>query len=71
MANSPVSRRVGDHRRRLRAAGFRLVQIWVPDTRRPGFADMCRKESLMLRGDPNEAATLASIAEFSDIEGWV
>lgn len=71
MGSASVSRRVGDYRRRLRSKGFRLVQLWVPDTRRPGFAAMCRRQSRLLRDDPNEALTLASIAELSDIEGWV
>ena len=71
MANPAVSRRVGDHRRRLRDAGFRLVQIWVPDTHQAGFADQCRRQSLMLRDDPNAAETLAAISEVPDTEGWV
>jgi hypothetical protein len=40
-----VSRRVQKHRDALRAAGLRPVQIWVPDTRRPGFADECRRQA--------------------------
>jgi hypothetical protein len=32
----------------LRAAGLRPVQIWVPDTRRPGFAEECRRQSLLV-----------------------
>jgi hypothetical protein len=71
MANSSVSRRVSDYRKRLRDSGFRLIQLWVPDTHRPGFADMCRRQSLMLLDDPNEAESLAVISETSDIEGWV
>ena len=35
---TPVSHRVRKRRDALRAAGLRPVQIWVPDTRRPGFA---------------------------------
>jgi hypothetical protein len=42
MATAPVNARVQKHRESLRAAGLRPVQIWVPDTRRPGFADECR-----------------------------
>jgi hypothetical protein len=30
--------RVQRHRDRMRAAGLRPIQIWVPDTRAPGFA---------------------------------
>jgi hypothetical protein len=37
--------RVAKHRTALRAAGLRPVQIWVPDTRRPGFAAECRRQS--------------------------
>ncbi len=29
----------------LRASGLRPVQIWVPDTRRPGFAEECRRQA--------------------------
>ena len=42
MPGRSVARRVKKHRDTLRAAGFRPVQIWVPDTRAPGFAEECR-----------------------------
>jgi len=41
----PVGQRVQKRRDALRAAGLRPVQIWVPDTRRPGFAEECRRQS--------------------------
>ena len=44
----PTSERVQKRRDALRAAGLRPVQIWVPDTRRPGFADECRRQSLLV-----------------------
>ena len=40
-----VGQRVQKRREALRAAGLRPVQIWVPDTRRPGFADECRRQA--------------------------
>jgi Tfp pilus assembly PilM family ATPase len=40
-----VGERVQKRREALRAAGLRPVQIWVPDTRRPGFDDECRRQS--------------------------
>jgi len=43
----PVSERVRVRRANLRAAGLRPLQIWVPDTRRPGFAEECRRQSRM------------------------
>lgn len=42
---APVSQRVQKRRDALRAAGLRPIQIWVPDTRRPGFAEECRRQS--------------------------
>jgi hypothetical protein len=42
---SSVSQRVQRRRDALRAAGLRPVQIWVPDTRRPGFAEECRRQA--------------------------
>lgn len=62
--------RVARHRRALRAAGLRPVQIWVPDTRRRGFAAECRRQSLALRGDPLEAQTLKRIGKLADSSGW-
>nr|WP_280513854.1 antitoxin MazE family protein [Rhizobium daejeonense] len=52
-----ISKRVEKRRMALRAAGLRPVQIWLPDTRRPGFADECRRQSLAVaasdRSDPD------------------
>lgn len=43
---SSVNEKVQRRRDALRAAGLRPIQIWVPDTRRPGFAEECRRQSL-------------------------
>ena len=37
--------RVREARTKLRAAGLRPVQIWIPDTRAPGFAAEARRQS--------------------------
>ena len=66
---SSVANRVQKHRAGLRAAGLRPVQIWVPDTRRPDFADECRRQSLALRSDPKEAETLGWLEAAADTEG--
>ncbi|MBI0436135.1 antitoxin MazE family protein [Roseomonas sp. KE0001] len=44
----PLRKRVQKHREALRAAGLRPVQIWVPDTRQPGFAEECRRQSRLV-----------------------
>lgn len=72
MANMPVSSRVQKHRDALRAAGLRLVQIWVPDSRRPGFADECRRQCLVVaqadRADAELQHGMDQVA--SDTDGW-
>jgi hypothetical protein len=45
---APVNQRVRKRREALRAAGLRPVQIWVPDTRRQGFAEECRRQSIVV-----------------------
>jgi len=50
-----VSERVRKRRDALREAGLRPIQIWVPDTRRPGFAEECRRQ-----------ARLVAVADASD-----
>ena len=65
-----ISGRVQKHRAGLRACGLRPVQIWVPDTRHPGFAEECRRQSRLLRDDPHEQETLAWLSTVADTDGW-
>ncbi len=62
--------KVRDHRARLRAQGLRPVQIWVPDTRGPGFAAEARRQSLLISGDAPEAETLDWIDKAANRRGW-
>lgn len=62
--------RVQRRRDKLRAAGLRPVQIWVPDIRRPGFAAECRRQSLALQGDPHEAEVLSWLEAAADTGDW-
>lgn len=64
--------RVKKRRDALRAAGLRPVQIWVPDTRRPGFAAECARQSaLMANADRNDPELMADLdAALEDIEEW-
>ena len=50
-------------RARLRAAGLRPVQIWVPDTRVAHFAAEAQRQSLLGKGaDEREALDLIDAA---------
>lgn len=42
---------VNDYRARMRKAGLRLMQIWVPDTSAPGFREECRRQSALVSAD--------------------
>ena len=70
MAKATVVDRVSRHRESLRAEGLRPVQIWVADTRRRGFAKECRRQSLILSGDPQEKKILKWLAGLAAAEGW-
>lgn len=66
----PSVERVRRHREVMRAAGLRPVQVWVPDTRDPAFVAECKRQSLMLRDDPQEAEIFAMLDEIADRSGW-
>jgi hypothetical protein len=64
------SKRVQKLRATLRADRLRPVLIWVPDTRRSGFAEECSRQSLMLHSDSQETEVLNCLEVVSDTEGW-
>ena len=72
MATTPVNARVRKHRDALRMAGLRPVQLWVPDTRRPDFAQECRRQSLIAaQADIADAAMQQFMDEaLADVDGW-
>lgn len=69
---TPVSIRVQKRRDTLRKAGLRPVQIWVPDTRTPGFDAECARQARLVaeseRHDPALMSFLDNAA--SDLDGW-
>ncbi len=69
---TPVSQRVQKRRDALRAAGLRPVQIWVPDTRRPGFAGECRRQAaLVAQADRHDAdLDVFMDAALTDLDDW-
>ncbi|MGI4792827.1 MAG: antitoxin MazE family protein [Janthinobacterium lividum] len=70
-ATGTGAQRVRRRRDKLKAAGLRPVQIWVPDTRAPGFAQECVRQSRMIQaaegqGDPDHDAW----SDATDVSGW-
>ena len=66
---SNVTERVQRHRDALRRAGLRPVQIWVPDTRRPGFEDECHRQCLLVSQSDTDMQQFMDAA-LEDLEGW-
>jgi len=72
MATTSVNTRVQKHRNALRKAGLRPVQIWVPDTRSPGFAEECRRQSrLAAQADMADTDMQHFMDEaLAEVDGW-
>ncbi len=51
-------------RAKLRAAGLRPIQIWVPDTRIVGFAEECARQARLIRESENPESQ-------SEDDGWL
>ncbi len=72
MGSTPVNARVQKHRDALRMRGLRPVQIWVPDSRHPGFAEECRRHcQLMAQADMGDGFVQQLLDEaLEDLDGW-
>lgn len=55
-----TAKRVRKSRARMRAKGMRLVQVWVPDTRAPGFREELARQCRVLAGHPD-----------SEVDAWL
>jgi len=68
---SSSARHVRRYRDRMRRAGLRLVQLWIPDARAPGFVDECRKQSRRAgRSRRLEKEAMTWIDATRDTDGW-
>ena len=63
------SERVKRRRDKLRAAGMRPVQIWVPDTRSAAFAAECRRQCAVIAEAARAAAGLAEAQFWEHVSG--
>ncbi len=68
---TPLNGRVRKHRDELRASGLRPLQIWVPDVRRGGFLDECRRQSRVVARSDAADPTLQGFmdAALTDLVG--
>ena len=72
MATTHVNARVQKYRDTTRMAGLRPVQIWVPDTRRPDFAEECRRQCcIAAQADMADTDMQRFMDEaLADVDGW-
>ena len=70
---TPVAARVEKRRMALRMAGLRPVQIWVPDTRLPGFAAECKRQSGLANVSDQADTALLKLMDDAllSADGWV
>lgn len=61
MPRTPSRDKVRAHRARLRSQGMRPLQIWVPDTASPRFAEAARSQALAVAASAGEADDLAFV----------
>lgn len=58
-------------RNQRRANGMRPVQIWVPDTRKPEFAEECRRQARNIAAHAaHEREVMDWVESVSDVTGW-
>ncbi len=62
---SGVAARVGRYRERMREQGLRPIQMWVPDTRHPDFAEEARRQSAAVAASKHAAEDQAFIDSLS------
>ena len=65
-SRTPVAQRVQKHRKALRAAGLRPIQIWVPDVRSKRFAAQAHRQSLAVASSPYAKDDQAFVDSISD-----
>jgi hypothetical protein len=65
-AQAQASReKVRRYRKRMHAKGFRLIQLWLPDTRSPEFAAQAHRDAVAIANSPSEPDDQAFIDSVS------
>jgi len=58
--------KVRNYRKRMKANGMRLIQMWVPDTRTAEFAKRAKRQSLLANRSPHAAEDQAWVDAMLD-----
>jgi len=66
MANTKRKLPVTGKPQRATRKGMKLLRIWVPDTKAPGFAAEARRQAALLRDAPEQREALDFIEATAD-----
>lgn len=68
--SEPSTNRVQKHRAKLRKAGMKPVQIWVPDTKSKAFIAECQRQSRLIAqvDDPMISDFMNEVV--NEVDGW-
>jgi hypothetical protein len=58
------------YRQSRRAEGLKLVRIWLPDPRAPGFRKEARRQAALLKGKPEQEEAIRFIEQAADFPDW-
>ena len=65
---TPAAKRMAEYRARLRAAGLKPVQLWLPDTKDPQFIAACREQARRLA--EHDRAGDEIDRDFAEAQDW-
>ena len=58
------------YRKTQKDKGMKLLRIWVPDAKAPGFKAEARRQARLLRDRPEEKEVMDFIEAVADTSGW-
>jgi hypothetical protein len=64
------AQKMRQYRNRMKAAGLRPIQLWVPDVRSRKIVEEVRKQSIRVSSDPREGVIMDFVESVMDREGW-
>ena len=64
------AQKMRQYRERMKAAGLRPIQLWVPDVRSQKIIDEVRKQSILVSSDSQEPRIMDILESVMDHEGW-
>lgn len=66
-----VREHVTAYRSRMKTRGLRQVNLWLPDTRSPGFKKECRRQSLVVTAAERGQSIDSLLSRAAGtVEGW-